>query len=202
MTHVHRRESHRETAWRNGGGTTREVALAPAGSGDGFAWRVSFAEVSRSGPVSAYPGVDRVITLVTGKGLELTVDGVRHALAAHEPFAFSGDADTHGTVASPSVDFNVMARRGQREVAASVSRLSADDRRVVPLRAGEEVLVACFAGTVLVQAGAETVELHPFDVLHETSETLTLAGPGVAQVTTLHQTCTECMNDHAKDELD
>ena len=202
MTHVHRRESHRETAWRNGGGTTREVALAPAGSGDGFAWRVSFAEVSRSGPVSAYPGVDRVITLVTGKGLELTVDGVRHALAAHEPFAFSGDADTHGTVASPSVDFNVMARRGQREVAASVSRLSADDRRVVPLRAGEEVLVACFAGTVLVQAGAETVELHP---LRRPARDQRDAHPRRTrrrQVTTLHQTCTECMNDHAKDELD
>ncbi|WP_344323995.1 HutD family protein, partial [Kitasatospora putterlickiae] len=42
------------TAWRNGGGVTREVAGHPVGSGlDDFRWRVSLADVASAGPFSA-----------------------------------------------------------------------------------------------------------------------------------------------------
>src|SRR5665811_1616202 len=56
--------------WRNGGGVTREVvasgaSVASGGSGGSdprdFDWRISIADVSRPGPFSAFPGVDRVI---------------------------------------------------------------------------------------------------------------------------------------------
>ena len=85
------RAAEREAApWKNGGGVTREVAAHPADSGlDGFHWRVSLADVAQGGPFSVFPGVDRVITVVRGAGMVLTVDGVEHRVdRRYRPFAF------------------------------------------------------------------------------------------------------------------
>ncbi|MFC1416832.1 HutD/Ves family protein [Streptacidiphilus cavernicola] len=100
--------------WKNGGGVTREIASWPRDAGlDGFDWRISLAEVAAGGPFSAFPGVDRVITVVDGAGMELTVDGVPRLLPErHRPFAFPGDADTDCRLLDgPVTDFNVMTRR-------------------------------------------------------------------------------------------
>ena len=53
--------------WKNGGGVTRELASAPpdARSYD-VGWRVSIADITRSGSLSTFPGLDRVITLIDG----------------------------------------------------------------------------------------------------------------------------------------
>lgn len=43
--------------WKNGGGVTREIAAQPPGASlDGFAWRVSVADVAQPGPFSRFPG--------------------------------------------------------------------------------------------------------------------------------------------------
>ncbi|WP_030017214.1 HutD/Ves family protein [Streptomyces monomycini] len=113
------------TAWSNGGGVTREIAAAPPGAGwDAFDWRVSLAEVGRDGPYSALPGVDRVLTVAEGAGLELTVDGTRHVLPGpYCPFAFPGDAPTGCRLLDgPVVNFNVMLRRGRATAIVEVAR--------------------------------------------------------------------------------
>ncbi|GCD34923.1 protein Ves [Streptomyces chrestomyceticus JCM 4735] len=113
------------TAWSNGGGVTREIAAAPPGAGWGtFDWRVSLAEVGRDGPYSALPGVDRVLTVAEGAGLELTVDGIRHVLPGpYQPFAFPGDAPTGcRLLGGPVVNFNVMLRRGRSEAMVEMAR--------------------------------------------------------------------------------
>ncbi|MFD8699229.1 HutD/Ves family protein [Kitasatospora purpeofusca] len=134
------------TAWRNGGGVTREVAGYPAGSGlDDFQWRVSLADVGSPGPFSAFPGVDRVITLVEGPGMALTVDGTEHVVdAPFRPFAFSGDAATDcRLLGGPLVDFNVMTRRGR----ASAELALATEPRPLVVAAGTTVLLVCLSGT-------------------------------------------------------
>ena len=100
-------------AWKNGGGSTRNVAAAPAGSGPAhFDWRVSIAEVAADGPFSAFPGVDRVIMLVDGAEMALDVDGVTHRLERFDVLAFSGEATTLCRVpAGPTRDLNLMTRR-------------------------------------------------------------------------------------------
>lgn len=110
--------------WKNGGGTTREIVCAPAGADmDGFDWRVSIATIDRSGPFSAFVGIDRVIMLLDGAGVRLhSSDGrIEHRLdQPYVPFAFAGDvALDSDLLAGTSTDFNVMSRR---------SRLSADVR--------------------------------------------------------------------------
>ncbi|MFB6891274.1 HutD family protein [Kitasatospora sp. NPDC056327] len=133
------------TAWRNGGGVTREIAGRPAGAGlDDFRWRVSLADVAAAGPFSAFPGVDRVITLVEGPGMALTVDGTEHVVDVPlRPFAFSGDAATDcRLLGGPLVDFNVMTRRGL----ATADLVLAELPRPVVVPAGATVLLVCLSG--------------------------------------------------------
>ncbi|MEU5542301.1 HutD family protein [Streptomyces sioyaensis] len=104
--------------WSNGGGVTREIAVHPPGAGwDGFAWRVSLADVTRDGPYSPLPGVRRILTVVDGAGLELTVDGTPRLLPGrYRPFAFPGDATTVSRLLDgPVVNLNVMLREGRAE---------------------------------------------------------------------------------------
>jgi len=103
--------------WKNGGGSTREIACWPAGSGlQDFGWRASIATIAAHGPFSVFPGIDRSITLLAGDGVELddAAGGIAYRLdVPGEPFAFSGDAHIHcRLLGDTSTDFNVMTRRG------------------------------------------------------------------------------------------
>ena len=103
------------TPWKNGGGVTREVAIwPPTAVLDAFDWRISIADVSRGGPFSAFPGVDRVLTVIEGSGLELAVEGLAAVtLDAAVPFAFPGDVACAATLhQGPVRDLNLMVRRG------------------------------------------------------------------------------------------
>lgn len=118
MSEVHRfcRADLVGAPWKNGGGVTQEIASWPKGSSvHGFNWRVSIAHIASSGPFSAFPGVDRVITLLDGAGVLLrTTDGeVNHRLdRALEPFAFAGETPLQADLLGPDChDFNVMTRR-------------------------------------------------------------------------------------------
>lgn len=102
--------------WSNGGGVTREITADPPGAGLAeFGWRVSLADVAGDGPYSALPGVDRIITVVDGAGMVLTIDGVaRPPVRPLRPFAFPGDAATDCRLTGgPLVNLNVMTRRGR-----------------------------------------------------------------------------------------
>jgi len=124
--------------WKNGGGVTREIVCQPPGAGmDSFAWRISIAHIARDGPFSAFPGVDRVITLLEGDGVHLrSTDGtVDHRLDQPlHPFAFSGEAPVDATLLEGDChDFNVMTRRQacQAHVQVFTSRMD-----LPPARAG------------------------------------------------------------------
>lgn len=117
------------TPWKNGGGSTREIASWPPGAGfEGFDWRVSIASIAASGPFSQFVGVDRIITLLEGDGVRLQGDGLEHRLATPlAPFAFSGDARIDCTLlGGPSSDFNVMTRRGRLRAAFHVLHRAAE----------------------------------------------------------------------------
>lgn len=105
---------YRRMPWKNGGGHTLEIASDPPGSGvAAFAWRVSVADVERDGPFSAFPGVDRTLVLLAGKGMRLTGAGAPLELhTAYEPVDFAGDAALHcALIGGPTRDFNLMVRR-------------------------------------------------------------------------------------------
>jgi uncharacterized protein len=177
---VWRRDDHRQMPWKNGGGLTREVASSPPGSAlTDFDWRISFAEVAAGGPFSTFPGVDRVIILVDGPAMALTVDGVRHELERHRPFAFDGTSPTTCEIpAGPTRDLNVMTRR--ERIRAEVEVLEPATTEQVAVESGTELVLVAITGHVLVTSPAgEPTTLEAMDGLRwNECAPLTLAGPG------------------------
>jgi environmental stress-induced protein Ves len=136
--------------WKNGGGFTEEIAVSPAGAGlDDFAWRLSTASVQTSGPFSRFDGVDRILAVVTGGAMRLSVDGDAPVRLDQDsaPFAFAGDKPTSAELAGIGlVDLNLMVRRGQAraEMVRQVLRglaVVGDDEAVTLIFALDQILL-------------------------------------------------------------
>jgi len=168
---VLRHADYRRMPWRNGLGTTLEIARAPAGPGE-FDWRLSLASLSTDGPFSAYPGFTRLVALVAGRGFALTVDGreqvALETLGAHA--CFPGGAATHCRVlGGPCSDLSLMVRCPGAIVAVRGPAPHLED---LALPAATLQAVFVLAGTARVTARAGPVtELGAQD-------TLLLAGAG------------------------
>jgi len=143
----------RSEPWRNGGGVTRELASHPkaASAQDGaWDWRVSIADVSKAGDFSAFPGMERVLTVIDGELLLLTVDGDEHPLEKYRPFRFSGEAAAHGALPTGDIrDLNVIARTGSFKGFTSIIELS--KKRAHPVFEGQ--LAVLLQGQATVSAG-------------------------------------------------
>lgn len=89
--------------WKNGGGVTREIAGNPP------VWRLSLADVASEGPFSVFSGLERILTVIEGAGMELHFgQQVRHALLG-EPLRFSGDDPVTGVLPhGPIRDLNLI----------------------------------------------------------------------------------------------
>jgi uncharacterized protein len=102
------------TPWKNGGGSTTEIAVEPPGASlDTFDWRISMATVAADGPFSEFPGIDRTLAVVEGKGLMLTIGSsapVRLERGS-APVSFGGDVPTSARLTAGEItDLNVMTR--------------------------------------------------------------------------------------------
>lgn len=116
-----------EQPWKNGGGTTREIAaFPPQASLDDFTWRLSMARVAVAGPFSSFTGIDRVLAVLEGA---LQLDGPTIAARldpASDPFPFDGGAACAGEPLDGAVlDLNAMARRDRCRIA--MHRLATGD---------------------------------------------------------------------------
>jgi uncharacterized protein len=111
--------AYRTTAWKNGGGSTTEIAVEPSGASlDNFDWRVSMARVASDGPFSEFACIDRTLAVVEGYGLSLTIGDAAPVVldSRSEPMPFPGDRPTSARLlAGEIVDLNVMTRRGRFE---------------------------------------------------------------------------------------
>ena len=156
------------TAWRNGGGTTRELAAWPTPGN--WRWRMSVATIEASGPFSRYDGVRRWFAVLSGTGVRLNIDGVPHTLTPFDaPIAFDGAAATAcELIEGTTQDFNLMisaelhssAMRVTHTVEAAIAQPStiavyAIDRADITV-AGEATLAAEPGTLVWRQANAAT----------------------------------------------
>jgi environmental stress-induced protein Ves len=144
----------RPEPWRNGGGVTRELASHPkaASAQDGaWDWRVSIADVSKAGDFSVFPGMERVITIIDGELLLLSVDGSEHPLEKYRPFRFSGEASSSATLPTGDIrDLNVIAREGAFKGYTSIVEIS--KKRAHPVFEGQ--LAVLLEGKATVAPGA------------------------------------------------
>jgi len=145
------------TPWRNGGGVTRELAMWPD-AGD-WAWRMSVADVDKSGPFSKFDGIERWFAVVEGAGVQLDVAGVPHRVtAAGAPLFFDGAATTGcELIDGKTRDFNLMVRRGSEP-----SRMvRVQGRFSETLHAIKTIAIYAYGSSATVLFDEETLQLEP-----------------------------------------
>ncbi len=153
--------------WKNGGGVTREIAVHPPGAGfDDFLWRVSVADVERSGPFSRFSGVERTLVLLSGAGMLLADERGMAQTALSEPFAFArfaGELVVNAELLDgPTRDFNLMLRRSEASGTVELWRDGNEHRLDA-----DAALVFCAEGRLdLTVVGSEPVRLAAMDTLH------------------------------------
>jgi environmental stress-induced protein Ves len=154
-----RANDRRVTRWKNGGGSTAEIACAPPdGSLETFDWRVSMANVGTDGPFSHFAEIDRTLAVVEGSGLVLTVADRESVTldTRSDPVHFAGDIEVSARLtAGGIVDLNVMTRRGRFE--HDLWRLTQSDQ--LEVADGETAIVVSIGGdTVLAsESGTQTL---------------------------------------------
>ena len=171
--------------WRNGLGTTREIALGPGAAADRFAWRVSIATVERPCPFSPYPGYDRTIMVIEGAGMVLEIDDQAHRLERHfEPIIFAGEATVAcAPICGPIDDYNVMVDRRLFRATVSVARLGSSSDTRAP--EGGTVLITCLDGVVRVETADVVLARRDTVIVKPPPAALVLTasgGPAVAAV--------------------
>jgi len=160
-----RAADYRVMPWKNGGGTTTEIAVSPDGAGlDEFDWRVSMARVEGSGPFSSFAGIDRTLSVLEGEGIVLDVAG-RPAVRltpVSAPFAFPADLPTSAAlIGGPITDLNVMTRRGR--TLHSVERVAISQPVDVATGIGS-TLILCHKGEAIFRE-AGSIRLGPLDTM-------------------------------------
>jgi len=175
--HIIRASDCRIMPWKNGGGTTTEIAAHPPGASlDEFDWRVSMAHVGMDGPFSSFPGIDRTLSVLTGNGIALAFgDGETMRLEqSSAPYSFAADRAVEGRlVAGPIDDLNVMTRRGRW--LHRVERLTDPGPIELAVSSGLLMLVARSDGwTIAASHGLDTIGIGDSALL-EPGEAVTLA---------------------------
>ena len=153
--------------WKNGAGTTLEILRDDAADDglDGFSWRLSIADVGQSGGFSFFNGYQRIITVLEGEGMRLTIDGQpSRPLRALDALAFSGDSqvDCH-LLGGPIRDFYLIyspsrCRARLQWLAAGVSTLFSSAQTLLVFSAGEGLRVG-FDSEVVVLGRYDCLQL-------------------------------------------
>lgn len=160
--------------WKNGGGSTTELAIFPQGSSlDDFVWRLSMANVSTSGPFSHFAQIDRSLAILSGEGLILHSDSEQSASTSvtltqqSMPYLFSGETLINSELISgPVLDLNMMTRRDVCQ--HFMQRLTSGEHFVAATDA-QQILLYCATGNAMIQLVGELQagDLMLFEEEHE-----------------------------------
>ncbi|KYQ84175.1 histidine uptake and utilization operon protein HutD [Acinetobacter sp. NRRL B-65365] len=100
---------YRQMLWKNGAGYTVELARSAGENLDTFDWRISMADVKSAGDFSRFNGMQRILTVLEGQGIELYIDDEYESLTTLQSVQFSGESATRcELIDGPIRDFNLI----------------------------------------------------------------------------------------------
>ncbi|MFV3307227.1 HutD family protein [Pseudomonas sp. NY15181] len=151
--------------WKNGAGSTLEIARDAGAGLDGFGWRLSIADVGADGGFSAFTGYQRIITVLEGEGMQLTVDGEKsRPLRQLDAFAFSGDSEVDCRLLGGAIrDFNLIYSPVRYR--ARLQWLSLEQPQRFFSSAATLLLFSAAQGLELRRGGASLAEVGRYDCL-------------------------------------
>ena len=161
-------DDHRLVPWRNGLGTTREIAMDtdPTDPEGRMLWRISIASVDQDGPFSDFIGYQRIIMLLSGEGMRLDF-GRFGSTVLDRPFVpacFDGGWTTTATLlGGPVRDLNVMV--ADHAAAAGVDMLAAGETRRVIFEGNSHTFLHVLRGEADAEAGGGRHRLRTGDTL-------------------------------------
>ena len=175
--------------WKNGCGSTTQIAVFPPDAGfEDFDWRISLATIAEDGAFSEFPGIERTLALVDGHGMTLEIDGEATLLSKADPVAvFDGESRVVAKLnRGPSTDFNVMTRLERCYHQFGRRVLSGESRFVA--RAPVTVLFLAEGDALEICNDAQRISMVRFDaVLLDQGTTWTLqAGQGTIFIADIH----------------
>jgi environmental stress-induced protein Ves len=153
------------TPWKNGGGSTTEIAIGPGNASLGnFDWRISMAQVASDGPFSDFSGIDRTLAVIKGSGLVLTIgnDAPVTLASGTDPVSFPGDTPTSAHLTAGEItDLNVMTRRGRfgHRLLHIASSMACD------FSGNDLAVVLSLDGSTTVSAGSDSATLDHGDAI-------------------------------------
>ncbi|WP_374644117.1 HutD family protein [Tabrizicola sp.] len=162
--------------WKNGLGTTDEICLRPeTADRDAFDLRVSRATIAAEAPFSAFPGVERIITVIEGAGLRLDFANHSRLLAPGEPCRFDSGLTPVGIPLGGGIRvLNVMVARSVWQLGEARMQDAAGPIHPDP---GGFAVIHALGGWTLASAAA-TLRLKPGDTAIAAGEVLATPGPG------------------------
>lgn len=134
MRRIIRQSAFIEGVWRNGMGTSWEIAAFKKEGAIDFSWRFAKARIDGDVPFSMYPGMDRAFMMLDGDGMDLEF-GNGEKLEVHErfvPHQFACDVPLNcKLLGRPSMDLNLFAARDELRLSCEVVTLSGE--QILPL---------------------------------------------------------------------
>ncbi|NTJ41113.1 HutD family protein [Agrobacterium larrymoorei] len=162
---VLRASDYKRMPWKNGGGETVEIAVFPPhATVDDFDWRISMATVANDGPFSAFPDIDRTLSILNGNGMTLAIHGsdLVFLTTGSDPLSFAADVPVDATLASgPITDLNVMTRRGR--FSHSVERVFGPFKGLPEMET--EIVFVLSTGPISISSQGKGIELGPLDAV-------------------------------------
>lgn len=193
--HLIPRQAFIRVPWKNGLGITLEIAKQMDPEQAQFEWRLSIAEVVQDGPFSNFDGYQRIISVLNGAGMTLTVNNQSSGdLRPFIPFVFDGAAETSCQLLDGKInDFNVIYN--DKHYIASVKWFSPERFTRLELPADSHCFVISGQGETTLECEETPFNLNPWDVLQincgDSAVNLSLPGQqgtvtGLIQLTRIH----------------
>lgn len=147
------RALYRAQPWKNGGGTTYEIAREPAGD-QSFSWRLSLARLERDGPFSEFTGYVRALTLVSGGGCRLLgarAEPVELQQSGAAVLFDGGSSVSCELIAGACEDLNLMVRKP--------GRIDSVDHFSLPAHEPRRIRADCFGAAFCLEGGVDCLHL-------------------------------------------
>lgn len=164
--------------WKNGLGFTFEIARKPSAETDDFDWRVSMADVENDGEFSYFSGKKRIISTLSGIGMQLSIADQAHVdICSRNLFAFDGEQPVYCRLLNgPIRDLNLIYRADK--VFPRMQWLTGSHSQTI-LSAAQDMLIFNMADVMQVSVAAQSYTLEAFDCLKISNqdEVLTLQLP-------------------------
>lgn len=146
--------------WKNGQGVTYEIYRDKGETLEDFGYRISMADVASDGAFSHFLGRERILTVLNGDGIVLTVNQQEKiTLKPQQIFNFSGESEVYSELINRAIrDLNVIF--DPKFFTAKLSWLNQNNHLTTQ---ADTVFILANADNTQVFINDKTFELNQFD---------------------------------------